>query len=234
MEQQQENQQEEDRATSRAGASESDETDDEDFYDPLDPYSAWEHFYQGRKMQAQFDQLFKLTSAHNETLASEIHDQAPWNDAPTRAAHNIEQRLSWQNLCRKVAADASISAALFNPPEPFVNVVFIRDEQNWFCCPCAIPDQKCSYMALSAPVGDGSVGVTKNMLLEKIGHALYGEADGCGWQVGEEDERPVFVRFTSMHSSGKLVGDIYAVLRGIKKTETGKKDQDNIKKLVTP
>lgn len=212
------------------GESSSDDTHDCDSYDPTDPYSAWEHFYKGRKMKAQFSGLFNLVRAHNETSASLIRDSSPWNDTSTREAHNIEQRIAWNELCKKVAADASIPIALFDPPESFVQVVFIRDDKDWFCCPCAVPDQKCSYMALDAPVNDGGEGVTKNMLLEKIGHVLYGAEDGSGWQVGNENERPVLKLFSTMQSEGTLVGDIYAVLKGIEKTETNEEDQDNAKK----
>lgn len=182
-----------------------------DEYDPLDVYDAAERFYEDRPMRIDLRHLNALAKEHANRPVTQVRNEAPWNNVHTRAEHNEQQRKFWAELCQKAN-----QKQLFDPPEKYLQIVFLDDKPQWICA-CCLGDAKSEYLELK---GEG--GITNRMLLEKIGQAVYGTREDPRWFVGSEVERPVLKEFMAMTTGGpnKLVGNLYAIIRGIERKET--------------
>lgn len=72
------------------------------------------------------------------------------------------------------------------------------------------------------------------MLLQQVGQVLHGTAEDPTWHIGSGEERPVLKLFSCMISGGRLVGNIYAYLRGMKREETHESSCQNHNAISLP
>ncbi|KAI1454185.1 hypothetical protein F4805DRAFT_460978 [Annulohypoxylon moriforme] len=208
---------------------------DEEWYkycenDPqmLDPQSTQDIGYEQGIHDFRFNGLSKLIQHHTALSATKIRPDKPYNDYQSRELHNEHQRTIWHRIWEQAKADDDIPTALFSPPRTYIRVCVTKwPISGHYCCPCDITVESCETIEIRAPE-DSPDGITKDMFVQQVSDALYGEGPGAdrdsgrsGYRIGVEDDRPVIERFDYMiHGDGFgnatcIMGDIYAMTRGI-------------------
>ncbi|KAH8199608.1 hypothetical protein TruAng_006201 [Truncatella angustata] len=204
-----------------------DARDDSDLGDPQDPDDS--DYYDSTHV-FHYQGLYSLIESHNRPYVSDTRDAAPYNDIPTRSQHNAMQRAAWRELENQALVDPSIPEALFNPPRTSVRVLVAAwPRRQHFCCACDLPEDL-PTVVVRAPAGS-ETGVTKGLLLQKLGEALYGrdaataqlggeqENTDDGHVIGQETDRPVVQHFTHMERDSYLLGHIFALTKGIQELD---------------
>lgn len=195
------------------------EATDNEEEDP-DPQNPSVYSYNSGVGSLTFRELGSMIEKHLNASDAQINKEPPFNEIPTRQEYNKQQRLIWQDLRAKVAADDSIPTAIFEPPRSYVQVRFAEwPRAGHYCCPCDLDEKLLDFVELRAERGSEH-GITKDLVLQQVAKALYGGEDGSGWTVGDENSRPVLDHFSWMSSGGALLGHIFAMMRGLVERES--------------
>ncbi|KAI1390499.1 uncharacterized protein F4822DRAFT_426347 [Hypoxylon trugodes] len=202
--------------------------DDQNDPEMLDPQTTSDEGYREGIHNFQFSRLNKLVETHTAATVAKIKAKKPYNNYHSRDAHNKHQRVIWQGIREAAQADHDIPNALFSPPRTYIEVrVSQWPLSSHYCCPCDIDENECEVIEIRAPK-DSDDGITKDMFIQKVSEALYGQASDTNnagissYSIGGEEDRPVIERFDYMIQGGgsgdgvNIMGHIFALTKGIR------------------